>query len=172
MTERSTNVQMSKVNAPLLSVMLKPENKPLTRLAESLGKLAYGLSPQNNKFQVTISGQSLANLAKLIDTSVVVGLLKARMRNQSVNLISAPGLAKQAGVITEIEVVDGEDSIGVSGGESSIVGINHGQSSYLSSVNKQKLSPAVALEGHLTTFTTRSSIDSVLSMYTKSISLH
>ena len=157
---------MSKVNAPLLSEMLKPENTPFTRLAESLGKLAFVLSPQANQFNVTISGQSLAKLAnsKLIQASVVVGLVKARKRSESANLISAPGLAKALGLSTNVQVVDGEESISVSHGDASVVGVNHGQNSYLSSVSNQKLSPTVELKGHLTVFTTKSSIDKVLGM--------
>ena len=155
---------MSKVNAPLLSEMLKPENTPFTRLAESLGKLAFVLSPQANQFNVTISGQSLAKLSKLIQASVVVGLVKARKRSESANLISAPGLAKALGLSTNEQDVDGEESISVSHGDASVVGVNHGQNSYLSSVNNQKLSPTVELKGHLTVFTTKSSIDKVLGM--------
>lgn len=153
------------VNAPLLSQMLKRENKPWSQLGESLGKLAIGLSPEGKKFKVLISGDSVVKIGELINSSVLVGLLKGENPNNDINLISAPHLASNSGISAELSLIDGvvEESVTILDGSISIVGVNRGQISYLSSINKHKFLPPIALNGNLSIFSTSSTIDSVIS---------
>lgn len=145
--------------------MLKPENRPRSHLAEALGKMAVDLSPKDLHYKVMLSGDSLAKIPKLIDTSVLVGLIKGKKRTNGVNLISAPGLGSQLGLSTEVSVIDGvaEEAVTVIVGSISITGLNLGQNSYLSSINKHKFLPPVALNGNLTIFSSPSPMDKVLS---------
>jgi D-3-phosphoglycerate dehydrogenase len=154
------------VNAPLLSEMLKPANKSWSQLGESLGKLAIGLSPQGTNFKVLISGETPAKIGNLISASVLVGLLKgSKPKSDEINLISAPNLATQLGLSTELSLIDGvpEEAITVYYGSISIVGVNEGKSPYLNSINKHIFSPPIALKGNLAIFSTSTMIDSVLS---------
>jgi hypothetical protein len=146
--------------------MLKPANKSWSQLGESLGRLAIGLSPQGNDFKVLISGETPAKIGNLISASVLVGLLKgSKPKSDEINLISAPNLATQSGLSTELSLIEGEpeEAITVYYGSISIVGINEGKNPYLNSINKHVFSPPIALKGNLTIFSTSTMIDSVLS---------
>jgi hypothetical protein len=152
------------VNAPLLSEMLKPENKPWSQLGEALGKIAIGLSPTGNNFKVLISGSIPAKAGNLISTSVLVGLLKGQTPG-GINLINAPGLAKTSGISTELSIYDGvpEEAVTVYYGNYSVVGVVRGDTAYLNSINKHLFEPHIALKGNVALFSTSGTIDKVLS---------
>uniref|UniRef100_A0A7S0L5D1 D-3-phosphoglycerate dehydrogenase n=1 Tax=Coccolithus braarudii TaxID=221442 RepID=A0A7S0L5D1_9EUKA len=97
------------VNAPDLTLAQKPELKPWTTLAESMGSLAAQvLDGQVRKVKVEVTG-AVSKAGSLCLASSLVGIF-GKVTGESVNLISAPTFASER----EIEVtheVSTEESV-------------------------------------------------------------
>jgi D-3-phosphoglycerate dehydrogenase len=88
------------VNFPSITAEEAPKLKPFIALAEKLGSFAGQLTETGiNKVQVTYEG-AVANLkTKALTSAAVAGLLRPIL--QDVNVVSAPIVAKERGVVVE-----------------------------------------------------------------------
>jgi D-3-phosphoglycerate dehydrogenase / 2-oxoglutarate reductase len=88
------------VNFPSITAEEAPRLKPYIALAEKLGSFAGQLTETGiNKVQVTYEG-AVANLkTKALTSAAVAGLLRPML--EDVNVVSAPIIAKERGIIVE-----------------------------------------------------------------------
>ena len=88
------------VNFPSITAEEAPRLKPYIALAEKLGSFAGQLTETGiNKVQVTYEG-AVANLkTKALTSAAVAGLLRPML--QDVNVVSAPIVAKERGIVIE-----------------------------------------------------------------------
>jgi D-3-phosphoglycerate dehydrogenase / 2-oxoglutarate reductase len=88
------------VNFPSITAEEAPRLKPYIALAEKLGSFAGQLTETGiNKVQITYEG-SVANLkTKALTSAAVAGLLRPML--QDVNVVSAPIVAKERGIVVE-----------------------------------------------------------------------
>ena len=88
------------VNFPSITAEEAPRLKPYIALAEKLGSFAGQLTETGiNKVQVTYEG-AVANLkTKALTSAAVAGLLRPML--QDVNVVSAPTVAKERGIVVE-----------------------------------------------------------------------
>jgi D-3-phosphoglycerate dehydrogenase len=88
------------VNFPSITAEEAPRLKPYIALAEKLGSFAGQLTETGiNKVQITYEG-AVANLkTKALTSAAVAGLLRPML--QDVNVVSAPIVAKERGIVVE-----------------------------------------------------------------------
>ncbi len=87
------------VNTTAAEAGIKEEIKPYANLAENLGALHSQLSKgQLKKININYSGEMLHNYIALLSAGVLKGFLSRKLTS-SVNLINAPLLAKEMGII-------------------------------------------------------------------------
>lgn len=152
------------VNAPLLSEVLKHENLLWTMLGKALGKLAASHESSATEFNVTISGRNASAVAKLIKESVLVGVLNVRTKSDSVNVISASGIAESLAITANYTVENVhkccKSSVTVSTNTGTkYTGIPQGFRPYLAKFNEDQFEPPLALCGHLAFFQTSKPLD-------------
>lgn len=87
------------VNADVVQLALKKEVKPYVQLAEKLGLLQAQLMGDGIKrITVTCFGGFLASSVDLVAASVLKGVF-SRLMTEPVNLINAPVIAREAGIV-------------------------------------------------------------------------
>ncbi len=87
------------VNAAAIESGSNPELIPYVQLAENLGSLHSQLNKgQLKKINVNYSGELLHNFTALLSTAVLKGFLSKKL-TAGVNLINAPFLAKEMGIV-------------------------------------------------------------------------
>ena len=91
------------VNGDVIQLALKKEIKPFVLLAEKLGSLQAQLLEENLKrVTVTCSGAFLSSSIELIAAAVLKGVF-SRLMSEPVNLINAPLIAKESGVVVSAQ---------------------------------------------------------------------
>ena len=91
------------VNAEVIQMAMKKEIKPYVQLAERLGNLlAQLMNGQLKKLTVHCRGGYLVQSSKLISAAVLKGVL-SHLMSEPVNLINAPVLARERGVLLKEE---------------------------------------------------------------------
>jgi D-3-phosphoglycerate dehydrogenase len=87
------------VNAEVIQLAMKKELRPFTELAERMGALqAQLMTGRLKKLSVVCSGYFLTQSSELISAAVLKGLL-SRLMSDPVNLVNAPVLARELGVV-------------------------------------------------------------------------
>jgi D-3-phosphoglycerate dehydrogenase len=95
----NSDVAKGAVNAAAIEASGNKEILPYVQLAENLGSLHAQLTQGKlNSINVTLSGENLHPSATLLSTAVLKGFLSRKLTEQ-VNLINAPFLAKEMGVV-------------------------------------------------------------------------
>jgi D-3-phosphoglycerate dehydrogenase len=96
------------VNADVVQMSLRQDIKPFVSLAEKLGSLAAQLAGGTLKrITVTTAGPSVTQSGELISAAVLKGVLSHHL-SEPVNLINAPVLAREMGVVlSERKEADG-----------------------------------------------------------------
>lgn len=96
------------INADVVQMSLRQDIKPFVNLAEKLGSLAAQLAGGKLKrITVTTAGPSVTQSGELISAAVLKGVLSHHL-TEPVNLINAPILAKEMGVVlSERKEADG-----------------------------------------------------------------
>jgi D-3-phosphoglycerate dehydrogenase len=96
------------INGDIVQMSLRQDVKPFVRLAEKLGSLAVQLAGGKLKrIGVTTVGPSVTQSGELISAAVLKGVLSHHL-TEPVNLINAPVLAKEMGVVlSERKEADG-----------------------------------------------------------------
>jgi D-3-phosphoglycerate dehydrogenase len=88
------------VNFPSITAEEAPKLKPLIALAERLGSFAGQLTDSGiNKVQLAYEGAVAQLNTKALTASAVAGLLRPML--QDVNVVSAPSIAKERGIVVE-----------------------------------------------------------------------
>ncbi len=88
------------VNFPSISAEEAPKLRPFVALAEKLGSFAGQLTDTGiNKVQISYEGEVAAMNTKALTSAAVAGLLRPML--QDVNVVSAPILAKERGIVVE-----------------------------------------------------------------------
>src|SRR5947209_1643114 len=88
------------VNFPSITAEEAPKLKPLIALAERLGSFAGQLTDSGiNKVQLAYEGAVAQMNTKALTSSAVAGLLRPML--QDVNVVSAPSIAKERGIVVE-----------------------------------------------------------------------
>jgi D-3-phosphoglycerate dehydrogenase len=88
------------VNFPSISAEEAPKLKPFVALAEKLGSFAGQLTDSGiNKVQLSYEGSVAQMNTKALTSAAVAGLLRPIL--QSVNVVSAPVMAKERGIVVE-----------------------------------------------------------------------
>jgi D-3-phosphoglycerate dehydrogenase len=88
------------VNFPSISAEEAPKLKPFVALAEKLGSFAGQLTDSGiNKVQLSYEGSVAQMNTKALTSAAVAGLLRPML--QSVNVVSAPVMAKERGIVVE-----------------------------------------------------------------------
>jgi D-3-phosphoglycerate dehydrogenase / 2-oxoglutarate reductase len=88
------------VNFPSISAEEAPKLKPFVALAEKLGSFAGQLTDSGiNKVQLSYEGSVAQMNTKALTSAAVAGLLRPML--QSVNVVSAPVMAKERGIVIE-----------------------------------------------------------------------
>ena len=95
------------INVSYMSAAMDPEMKPFMRLAETIGMMQASLTPGKSKsVEIRSWGGRSVNIAtkvarQLLEAQVLKGLLKNSIPGGSeVELISAPGIARENGVVS------------------------------------------------------------------------
>ncbi|MEX1140555.1 MAG: phosphoglycerate dehydrogenase [Bacteroidota bacterium] len=96
------------INADVVQMSLRQDIKPFVHLAEKLGSLAAQLAGGKLKrITVTTAGPSVTQSGELISAAVLKGVLSHHL-TEPVNLINAPVLAREMGVVlSEHKEADG-----------------------------------------------------------------
>lgn len=96
------------INGDIVQMSLRQDIKPFVHLAEKLGSLAVQLAGGKLKrISVTTMGPSVTQSGELISAAVLKGILSHHL-TEPVNLINAPVLAKEMGVVlSERKEADG-----------------------------------------------------------------
>ncbi len=88
------------VNFPSISAEEAPKLKPFVELAEKLGSFAGQLTETGiKKVQISYEGEVAAMNTKALTSAAVAGLLRPML--QDVNVVSAPIVAKDRGIVVE-----------------------------------------------------------------------
>ncbi len=88
------------VNFPSISAEEAPKLKPFVELAEKLGSFAGQLTETGiKKVQIAYEGEVAAMNTKALTSAAVAGLLRPML--QDVNVVSAPIVAKDRGIVVE-----------------------------------------------------------------------
>src|SRR6202035_2350481 len=88
------------VNFPSISAEEAPKLKPFIALAEKLGSFAGQLTETGIKqIQIAYEGAVAQMNTKALTSAAVAGLLRPML--QEVNVVSAPGIAKERGIVVE-----------------------------------------------------------------------
>jgi D-3-phosphoglycerate dehydrogenase / 2-oxoglutarate reductase len=88
------------VNFPSITAEEAPKLRPLIALAEKLGSFAGQLTESGiNKVQLAYEGAVAQMNTKALTSSAIAGLLRPML--QDVNVVSAPSLAKDRGIVIE-----------------------------------------------------------------------
>ncbi|MFY9692944.1 MAG: NAD(P)-dependent oxidoreductase, partial [Xanthobacteraceae bacterium] len=88
------------VNFPSISAEEAPKLKPFIELAEKLGSFAGQLTETDIKqVRITYEGEVAAMNTKALTSAAVAGLLRPML--QDVNVVSAPVVAKDRGIVVE-----------------------------------------------------------------------
>ncbi|MEX1275032.1 MAG: phosphoglycerate dehydrogenase [Bacteroidota bacterium] len=91
------------VNAEAVQLAMRKELKPYVALAEKLGSLqAQVMTGQLKKISVACSGAFLTQSMELITAAVLKGIF-SHLMSEPVNLVNAPVIAKEMGVIIDEE---------------------------------------------------------------------
>src|SRR5450432_3284179 len=88
------------VNFPSISAEEAPRLKPFVALAEKLGSFAGQLTETGiSKVQITYEGAVAQMKTKALTSSAIAGLLRPML--QDINVVSAPIIAKERGIVVE-----------------------------------------------------------------------
>jgi D-3-phosphoglycerate dehydrogenase len=88
------------VNFPSISAEEAPKLKPFIALAEKLGSFAGQLTESGiNQVRLTYEGAAAQMNTKALTSAAVAGLLRPML--QEVNVVSAPMIAKERGIVVE-----------------------------------------------------------------------
>ncbi|CAG2055243.1 unnamed protein product, partial [Timema podura] len=92
------------VNAPVLAAAMVPSNGPWISLAKEIGrlmaKMIQGVIPAT-QIDIKTTGRELESM-KFLSTAVLAGMLTGHTKN-GLNLINAPALAKEAGILVSLK---------------------------------------------------------------------
>jgi D-3-phosphoglycerate dehydrogenase len=88
------------INFPSITAEEAPKLKPFIALAEKLGSFAGQLTESGLKsVRITYSGDAASLKTKALTSAAIAGLLRPMLAD--VNVVSAPSIAKERGVIVE-----------------------------------------------------------------------
>jgi D-3-phosphoglycerate dehydrogenase / 2-oxoglutarate reductase len=95
------------VNFPSITAEEAPKLKPFIALAERLGSFAGQLTETGlKKVQISYEGQVAQMKVKALTSAAVAGLLRPML--QDINVVSAPGVAKDRGIVVEEVTREGD----------------------------------------------------------------
>jgi D-3-phosphoglycerate dehydrogenase len=95
------------VNFPSITAEEAPRLKPFIALAERLGSFAGQLTETGlKKVQISYEGQVAQMKTKALTSAAVAGLLRPML--QDINVVSAPGVAKERGIVVEEVTREGD----------------------------------------------------------------
>src|ERR1700739_1855660 len=88
------------VNFPSITAEEAPRLRPFIELAEKLGSFAGPLTPaRTHKVQLSYEGGVAGMNTKALTSAAIAGLLRPML--QEVNVVSAPVVAKDRGIVVE-----------------------------------------------------------------------
>src|SRR5580700_7082576 len=95
------------VNFPSITAEEAPRLRPFVTLAEKLGSFAGQLTETGiNKVQIAYDGEVARMNTRALTSAAIAGLLRPMLQN--VNVVSAPGVAKERGIAVEETTREGE----------------------------------------------------------------
>src|ERR1700754_1510151 len=95
------------VNFPSITAEEAPRLKPFVALAEKLGSFAGQLTETGlKKVQISYEGNVAQMKTKALTSAAVAGLLRPML--QDINVVSAPGVAKERGIVVEEVTREGD----------------------------------------------------------------
>jgi D-3-phosphoglycerate dehydrogenase / 2-oxoglutarate reductase len=95
------------VNFPSITAEEAPRLKPFVQLAEKLGSFAGQLTETGiRKVQLSYDGEVARMNTRALTSAAIAGLLRPML--QHVNVVSAPGVAKDRGIVVEETTREGE----------------------------------------------------------------
>jgi D-3-phosphoglycerate dehydrogenase / 2-oxoglutarate reductase len=95
------------VNFPSITAEEAPRLKPFVQLAEKLGSFAGQLTETGiRKVQLSYDGEVARMNTRALTSAAIAGLLRPML--QDVNVVSAPGVAKDRGIVVEETTREGE----------------------------------------------------------------
>src|SRR6201991_4773606 len=95
------------VNFPSITAEEAPRLKPFVTLAEKLGSFAGQLTETGiKKVQLSYDGEVARMNTRALSSAAIAGLLRPML--QDVNVVSAPGVAKERGIVVEETTREGD----------------------------------------------------------------
>jgi D-3-phosphoglycerate dehydrogenase / 2-oxoglutarate reductase len=95
------------VNFPSITAEEAPRLRPFVALAEKLGSFAGQLTETGiTKVQISYDGEVARMNTRALTSAAIAGLLRPMLQN--VNVVSAPGVAKERGIMVEETTREGE----------------------------------------------------------------
>ena len=95
------------VNFPSITAEEAPRLKPFVALAEKLGSFAGQLTETGiSKVQLAYDGEVARMNTRALTSAAIAGLLRPMLQN--INVVSAPGVAKERGIMVEETTREGE----------------------------------------------------------------